>query len=85
MWPSLMWQKKLYLSKPLCISVRCCRYYNSLSPLWPKEIFKISLKGLQSGQLLREVDGLHSWVGRVPVQFLFQCLVDLIQGTQKNL
>lgn len=84
-WPSLMWHKKQYLSKPLCVSVGCCGNYNFLSPLWSKEMLKISLKGLQSGQLLREVDGLYSRVGWIPVQSLLQCLVDLIQGAQKNL
>lgn len=85
MWLSLMWHKKVYLPKPLCVSVCRCGYYNSLFPLWPKEILKISLKRLQSGQLLREVDGLHSRVGWVPVQLVFQRSVDLIQGAKKNL
>lgn len=48
-------------------------------------MLQVSLQGLQAGEFLGEVYRCNSWVGGIPVQLLFQRLVDLIEGAQQDL
>lgn len=74
-----------HLSQSLCVSVCGSRHCYSLPPLGSKEVLQVQLQRLQSGQLLREVDGLNGRMVGVPIQLFLQRSVDLVQRTQQKL